>query len=246
MATRGKPRRTEASGTERPARAADPVALSARISTEEHKDADTVPAQLTFLRRFVDLHGLPVAGEYVDEGVSGALPLDERPDGQRLHAGAEAGRFGTVLFMRVSRLGRSLRALIDAHDQLERLGFAIRSGTEPLDTATPIGRFIFQLHGSEAELDRETIAEPTSRGRDAAGLAAVGPPDGRQAVGRRRSGPGRGTGVGGRAGDGAHRRTRGGDVRLAPRPKAATGLSVPGRPDRVTAHRRAPLRGPAA
>ncbi|HEY7031022.1 MAG TPA: recombinase family protein [Thermomicrobiales bacterium] len=165
MATRGKARRVDAGEAERTAVPAA-VAFYARVSTEEQKDTDTVQAQLTFLRRYVDLHGLPVAGEYVDEGVSGAIPLHERPDGQRLLTDAEAGRFGTVLFMRVRRLGRSLRALLDAHDQLDRLGVAIRSGTEPLDTATPIGRFIFQLLGSVAELDRETIAEQTSRGRD--------------------------------------------------------------------------------
>lgn len=149
-----------------------PVALYARVSTEDQADNDTIDAQLHFLRRFVELHGLPVAGEYVDDGVSGTIPLGERPDGRRLLTDAEAGAFGAVLFYNVKRLGRSLKVLITAHDALDRLGIAIRSGTEPLDTGTAIGRFIFQLLGSVAELDHANIAEQTSRGRDR--VAALG------------------------------------------------------------------------
>ena len=42
----------------------------------------------------------------------------------------------------------------------------IKSATEPFDTSTPIGRFLFQLLGSLAELERSTIAERTILGRD--------------------------------------------------------------------------------
>ena len=45
-------------------------------------------------------------------------------------------------------------------------GVAIRSGTEPIDTSTPIGAFIFSLLGSLAELEKSTIAERTSLGRN--------------------------------------------------------------------------------
>jgi site-specific DNA recombinase len=166
MANRGRSRRGNLGGEEQKATKADAVALYARVSTEDQAERDTVQAQLDFLRRFVELHGLLVAGEYVDDGVSGAVPLERRPDGQRLLTDAEAGVFGTVLFMRVSRLGRSLRVLLDVHDALDRFGVAIRSGTEPLDTGTPVGKFIFQLLGSVAELDRSTISEQTARGRN--------------------------------------------------------------------------------
>src|SRR3954464_1852551 len=96
------------------------VALYARVSTEDQAERETIQAQLDFLRRFIDLHVLPVAGEYVDDGISGAVPFAQRPEGRRLLVGAEAGRFGTVLVYRLSRLGRTLRATIDAHDALAR------------------------------------------------------------------------------------------------------------------------------
>jgi site-specific DNA recombinase len=151
-------------------RAADnppaPVALYCRVSTEDQSERQTIEAQRDFLHRYCDLHGLPIAAVYADDGVSGALPLTDRPEGRRLLADARAGRFRLVLVYRLDRLGRSLRALLSAHDDLDGLGIVIRSATEPFDTSTPIGRFLFSLLGSLAELERATIIERMTLGRD--------------------------------------------------------------------------------
>ena len=56
--------------------------------------------------------------------------------------------------------------LLDAHDTLSDCGVAIRSATERFDTSSPIGSFLFQLLASLAELEKSTISERTSRGRD--------------------------------------------------------------------------------
>jgi site-specific DNA recombinase len=142
------------------------VAIYARVSTEDQAERETIQNQLGFLRRFVDLHALPFVDEYVDDGISGTVPLADRPEGQRLLIDAEAGRFGSVLVYRIDRLGRSLRALLDAHDTLSGYSVAIRSATEPFDSGTPIGAFLFQLLGSLAELEKSTIAERTGLGRN--------------------------------------------------------------------------------
>jgi DNA invertase Pin-like site-specific DNA recombinase len=42
----------------------------------------------------------------------------------------------------------------------------IRSATESLDTSSANGRFVFQILGAVAELDRETISENTTLGRN--------------------------------------------------------------------------------
>jgi site-specific DNA recombinase len=121
------------------------VALYMRVSSEDQADRGTIDAQRDFLRQFASLYQLPMADEYADDGVTGTLPLGERPEGRRLLQDAETGRFGCVLVYRLTRLGRSLKALIDAHDILSRFGVTIRSATEPFDTSTPIGTFLFQL-----------------------------------------------------------------------------------------------------
>src|SRR5690349_14243396 len=104
------------------------VACYARVSTEDQAERQTIAAQTDFLSRYCDLHGLPVAGVYVDDGVSGAVPLEDRPEGRRLLQDAQEGAFSVVLVYRLDRLGRPLTSLLVAHEQLDRAGVAIRSG----------------------------------------------------------------------------------------------------------------------
>jgi site-specific DNA recombinase len=146
--------------------ASSPVAIYARVSTEDQAERQTIQAQLDFLRKYCDLHQISIAGEYIDDGTSGTVPLDLRPEGRRLLDDARARRFGVVLAYRLDRLGRSLTSLLAAHDALDRLGISVRSATEPFDTSTAIGKFVFQLLGSLAELERSTITERLVMGRD--------------------------------------------------------------------------------
>jgi site-specific DNA recombinase len=141
-------------------------ALYMRVSTEDQADRGTIEAQREFLQHYVQLYQLPVFREYADDGVTGTLPLGERPEGRRLLEDAQAGHVQTVLVYRVTRLGRSLRVLIDAHEQLSLLNVTFRSAMEPFDTGNAVGRFFFQLLGSMAELDRSLTLEQLTRGRD--------------------------------------------------------------------------------
>jgi site-specific DNA recombinase len=142
------------------------VALYSRVSTEDQTDRGTIKGQCEFLSNFAQLYSLEVMGEYIDDGFSGTLPLTDRPDGRRLLEDAQCGLFNTILVYRLNRLGRSLTALLQAHSELEAAGVTIRSATEPFDTSTPIGRFLFQLLGSLAELEKSTISERMTLGRD--------------------------------------------------------------------------------
>lgn len=141
------------------------VAIYARVSTEDQAAAETIQPQVELLRRYCELHGLDTVGEYLDHGVSGTVALTQRPECARLVAGAAAGRFRSVISHRVSRLSRRLAVVLDAYDALDAENVVIKSATEHIDTSQPIGRFIFQMLGAFAELDRETILDNTTRGR---------------------------------------------------------------------------------
>src|SRR5206468_472433 len=135
------------------------VALYTRVSTEDQAERSAIQAQRDFLRSFAQLYSLTIAEEYADDGVTGTIPLSQRPEGRRLLQDVSTRRFNLVLVYRVDRLGRSLTALLDAHAALSKAGITIRSATEPFDTSTPIGTFLFQLLGSLAELEKSTITE---------------------------------------------------------------------------------------
>jgi len=149
-----------------------------RVSTDEQEEKGTVEAQRIYLHdKFrADFRDdaptavrMQLVGEYCDDGWSGAKALGDRPDGRRLLDDARAGMFDVVIIYKLDRLGRSARVLIDAHDELERCNVAITSATEPFDTRPgpqqAIGRFVFQLLASLAELERATIRERTMNGK---------------------------------------------------------------------------------
>src|SRR5262245_37890285 len=127
--------------------AAQDVMLYGRNSTDDQAEAGTIQNQQAFLRGHATLYGLNISGELRDEGISGTVPLDRRPEGRKLLGTATEHPGATVMVYRLDRLGRSLRALLDSHAELEAAGVAIKSATEPFDTSAPIGKFLFQLLG---------------------------------------------------------------------------------------------------
>src|SRR5215212_3167748 len=140
------------------------VALCLRVSSEEQRERETIEIQRDFLQEYCRLYGLEVAQVYADDGVSGTIPLHERPEGRRLLEDAKEDKFCTLLVYRLDRLGRSLLVTVDAHDRLQACGVALKSATEPIDTSNPSGRLIFQMLASFAEYERETIRDRTRSG----------------------------------------------------------------------------------
>jgi site-specific DNA recombinase len=144
--------------------ATERVALYLRVSSEEQRDRETIEIQDEFLEQYRGLYDLDVADIYKDDGISGTIPLHERPEGRRLLEDTKEGKFQTVLVYKLDRLGRSLLIIVDAHDRLQEAGVALRSATEPIDTSNPSGRLIFQMLASFAEYERGTISERTQAG----------------------------------------------------------------------------------
>src|SRR5215218_4600579 len=134
--------------------ATERVALLIRVSSEEQREKETIEIQDEFLEQYCDLYELEVADIYKDDGISGTIPLHERPEGRRLLEDAKEGKFQTVLVHKLDRLGRSLLVIVDAHDRLQEASVSLRSPTEPIDTSNPSGRLIFQMLASFAEFER--------------------------------------------------------------------------------------------
>lgn len=145
------------------------VACYLRVSSEDQAEAGTVGTQRHFFENWLRTYSTnQLVDWYVDDGISGTVPIVDRPDGRRLMQDAELGRFDMVLVYKLDRLGRTLRNLLDAHDELEAHGVAIKSANEPFDTSTDLGRLVFQLLGSLAEFERNTIVRRTTDGKNRA------------------------------------------------------------------------------
>jgi DNA invertase Pin-like site-specific DNA recombinase len=118
--------------------------------------------QLAELREHASRRGWEVAGEYVDEGVSGSK--ESRPELNRLMADAHRRLFDVVLVWKIDRFGRSLKHLVNAIADLDAYGVAFASLKDNLDLSTPSGRLMFQIIGAMAEFEKALIQERVKAG----------------------------------------------------------------------------------
>src|ERR1035437_6625859 len=135
------------------------VARYARVSTLNGQHPEM---QLADLREYASRRGWQIAGEYVDEGVSGSK--ESRPELNRLMADAQRRKFDIVLVWKIDRFGRSLRHLVNALADLDSYGVTFASLKDNLDLSTPSGRLMFQIIGAMAEFERALIQERVKAG----------------------------------------------------------------------------------
>ncbi len=83
-------------------------------SSEEQRERQTIEIQRDFAKKYCELHEIPVANYFADDGCSGTIPLGERPEGRRLLDDAKEHAFDTVLIYKLDRLGRDARLILDA------------------------------------------------------------------------------------------------------------------------------------
>ncbi|MGA2514576.1 MAG: recombinase family protein [Candidatus Limnocylindrales bacterium] len=107
------------------------VATYERVSSEDQRERETIRTQTDEIaRHLAGQPGVELVCRYVDDGVSGTIPLAERPDGRRLLADAVAGLFEEIWVYKVDRLGRDAVDLLVVRRRLDALGIALVSVVE--------------------------------------------------------------------------------------------------------------------
>lgn len=154
-----------------------------RVSTEEQVVSGAgLDGQRFAIETRAAMQGLyiPEDGWYVDDGVSGTTPPEEREELSKALQALKQGPAAVFLFMRVDRLARKVRDLIDMRDRAEKEGWTLAAADNSVDLTTPHGRTLFTMQGAFAELERDLIA---ARTREAlAALRAQGVRLGRPSV----------------------------------------------------------------
>ena len=56
------------------------IAIYCRVSSEDQAERGTIEIQKEFAAKYVNLYNLEVFDYYCDDGVSGTLPLEQRPE----------------------------------------------------------------------------------------------------------------------------------------------------------------------
>ena len=134
------------------------AAIYIRVSTEDQaKEGYSLEVQKEYLESFAKREGFEVFKIYQDDGISG-YSLD-RPALKELMRDVKLKQFDLVLVYKTDRFSRKLKDMLNVIDELESLGIAFKSATEPFETTTSTGKLMFQQLGSCAEFERNRIIE---------------------------------------------------------------------------------------
>lgn len=127
-----------------------------RVSTLNQVDHDSLSTQESRLRAYCRANEFNVGDVYKDSGIS-AKDTD-RPELKRLMEDCRNGRIHAVVVTALDRITRSLRDLIRLVDFFAETKVRFISITQNIDSESPFGRFMRDLLGLIARLERETGA----------------------------------------------------------------------------------------
>lgn len=136
------------------------AALYIRVSTTQQVDRDSLKTQEERLKQYCKAREFSVYKLYKDEGIS--AKDKNRPALEALLKDAEDKKFNIVVFTRLDRITRSLQDLLFLVSYFEKQDIKLLSLNENINTEGPMGRFMLNLLGALAQLEREIDSERVS------------------------------------------------------------------------------------
>lgn len=130
------------------------AATYARTSTEQQKSCSEQQQQC---RKLIDDRGWRQRFKLQDEGHKGASP--DRPAYKHLMELVEEQRVNVVVTWKLDRMFRSLKEASTAQETFQARKVALVSVTEPFDTTTSIGKFVFGFLVNVAAFETDLIKE---------------------------------------------------------------------------------------
>ncbi len=143
------------------------AALYARVSTTDKGQDPEV--QLQPLRAYAKARGWQ-AVEYTDT-VSGSK--ERRPGLDALRAAARRRQVDVVAAVKLDRLARSVKQLVELAAEWQALGVDLVVVDQQIDTTTPVGRLTFHVLSALAEFERDLIGDRVRQGMAAAKARGV-------------------------------------------------------------------------
>jgi site-specific DNA recombinase len=149
-----------------------PVAIYARVSSDQQTEAHTIASQLSALRARVATDGfvLPEEMQFIDEGYSGATLV--RPGLERLRDLMAAGGVERLYVHSPDRLARKYAYQVLLMDEFQRAGVEVIFLNRELGRS-PEDELLLQVQGMVAEYERAKILERSRRGKRHAAHAGV-------------------------------------------------------------------------
>jgi DNA invertase Pin-like site-specific DNA recombinase len=143
-----------------------------RVSSQRQvEEGVSIAAQTKRIKEYASFKGISLANEdiLVERGVSGGIPLWERPMGGKLKRMLGSGKYEHVITMKLDRMFRLVSDMLATVDELNAAGFALHMvdfNGEAIDTSSAMGRFFLTMSAAMAEMERGLISERTKMGMD--------------------------------------------------------------------------------
>jgi site-specific DNA recombinase len=139
------------------------TAIYLRLSRESD-DSASIETQRAAAHQWLTAHGHdPAEGvEYIDAGVSGAKPLEQRKGMSALMAATP----DVVIAWKLDRYARSMSEFLRLVAWAEAYGAKIATTDNTIDTSTPTGRMVGNVLAALAEWERSMIAARISEGHE--------------------------------------------------------------------------------
>lgn len=134
------------------------IAAYGRYSTGEQSKGVSMELQESKIRAYCQLNDLELVEMIKDEGISGK-ETKNREGFKRLMELIDSKAVDGIVIYRLDRLFRNTLEALQYSNRFEKLGVALHSVLEQLNTATAVGKFYFTLISSLAELESNTTSE---------------------------------------------------------------------------------------
>jgi DNA invertase Pin-like site-specific DNA recombinase len=133
-----------------------------RVSTEEQaREGVSMEAQRKRLAAYCTAQGYELIGIESDNGTSGSVAPGKRPGLARALALVRKGEADGLLALKLDRISRSTRTVLELVDDCRRRGWRLVSVYEQLDTGSAAGRLVLTVLAALAEMEREQVSERT-------------------------------------------------------------------------------------
>ena len=138
------------------------IAAYLRVSTEEQADSGLgIDAQAELVKLQCQMKSWPSPTLYKDDGVSGTVPPEQRPDMKRLIDDIESGKIKTLIVKSLDRTGRTIESIHYILQLVQRYGITFVAINEQFDTSTATGRLCMHMMMILAEFERDNTSERT-------------------------------------------------------------------------------------
>lgn len=143
------------------------AAIYIRVSTtEQATQGYGQESQLSMCEAYCKAFGLEIVQTYYDSGVSGTKPLTEREGLNSLLSDIPTKGIETIVTASLDRIGRKSSIVLSIWDLLDKMGIAIVTVKERIDTSTPSGKLHRTMLAAIAEFERDNIVQRTTDGRN--------------------------------------------------------------------------------